>query len=58
MEKFEKLKALVADTEDDAAKFYTKNNAAAGVRVRKKMQEIKLLVQDIRKEVQDKKNAG
>ena len=57
MEKFEKLKALVADTEEDATKFYTKNNAAAGVRVRKKMQEIKLLVQDIRKEVQDKKNA-
>ena len=43
---------------EDSLKFYDKDNKAAGTRVRKTMQELKTLQQDIRKEVQDKKNNG
>lgn len=56
MEKFEQLKQLVLSTEEDARKFYQGGNKAAGTRVRKAMQEIKNLAQEIRAEVQDKKN--
>ncbi len=58
MDKFEQLEALVAATKEDAVKFYDKDNKAAGTRVRKAMQEIKNLAQEIRKDVQDKKNEG
>ncbi len=58
MDKFEQLEALVAATKEDAVKFYDKDNKAAGTRVRKAMQEIKNLAQEIRKYVQDKKNEG
>ncbi len=57
MEKYNKLKELIVSVEDDFSKFYEKNNKAAGTRVRGAMQELKNLAQDIRKEVQDKKNA-
>jgi len=42
--------------EGDFQKFYDKGNQAAGTRVRKGMQELKNLAQDIRIEVQDIKN--
>lgn len=42
--------------EEDFAKFYDKSNQAAGTRVRKGMQELKNLAQDIRVEIQDIKN--
>ena len=42
--------------EDDFEKFYDKENQAAGTRVRKGMQELKNLAQEIRIEVQDIKN--
>ena len=42
--------------EDDFEKFYDKENQAAGTRVRKGMQEMKNLAQEIRIEVQDMKN--
>jgi hypothetical protein len=57
MEKYEQLKNLVLEVSDDFAKFYDKGNKAAGTRARKAMQEVKLLAQDIRKEIQEKKNA-
>ncbi len=44
--------------ESDFEKFYDKKNQAAGTRVRKGMQEMKNVAQDIRKEVQGMKNAG
>jgi len=44
--------------EGDFEKFYDKHNQAAGTRVRKGMQSLKNIAQDIRKEVQDIKNAG
>lgn len=58
MKRFEELQNLVASLESDFEKFYDKGNNAAGTRVRKGMQEMKNLAQDIRKEVQDKKNNG
>ncbi len=57
MNSFTKVKDLVASLEDDFVKFYDKGNNAAGTRVRKGMQDLKNLAQDIRKEVQDMKNA-
>lgn len=57
MNRFEQLKALVMSMENDFEKFYEKENNAAGTRVRKGMQELKKLAQDIRLEVQDKKSA-
>ncbi|MFD2245021.1 histone H1 [Pontibacter ruber] len=55
---FNKLKDLVMSLEGDFEKFYDKNNAAAGTRVRKGMQDLKNMAQDIRKEVQDMKNTS
>lgn len=57
MKRFEQLRDLVMSLEDDFDKFYEKNNQAAGTRVRKGMQEMKNLAQEIRIEVQNKKNA-
>jgi hypothetical protein len=56
MSKFNELKGLVDGLEQDFAKFYNDNNNAAGTRVRKGMQEMKTLAQDIRLEVQEIKN--
>lgn len=44
--------------EGDFEKFYDKQNAAAGTRVRKGMQELKTMAQMIRAEVQGMKNTG
>ncbi|MBN7811952.1 histone H1 [Algoriphagus sp. H41] len=58
MSRFSEVKNLVLSLEGDFEKFYDKGNQAAGTRVRKGMQELKNLAQEIRTEVQDKKNAG
>ncbi|GAB3226595.1 histone H1 [Algoriphagus aestuariicola] len=58
MSRFSEVKNLVMSLEGDFEKFYDKGNQAAGTRVRKGMQELKNLAQEIRTEVQDKKNAG
>lgn len=58
MEKFSKVKELIASVEADADKFYNKANSAAGTRVRKAMQDLKNLAQEIRSEVTAKKNGG
>lgn len=55
MEKYAQLKDLIISIEDDFSKFYDKQNKAAGTRARKAMQDIKVLAQDIRKEIQDRK---
>jgi len=57
MEKFEKVKEVIAAIEADVEKFYNGGNAAAGTRVRKGMQDLKTLAQEIRTEVTEKKNA-
>ncbi|WP_462266246.1 histone H1 [Mucilaginibacter sp.] len=56
MEKFSKVKELIASLEGDADKFYAKANSAAGTRLRKGMQDLKNLAQEIRTEVQETKN--
>jgi hypothetical protein len=56
MEKFSKLKQLISGIEADADKFYNSGNGAAGTRVRKAMQDLKGLAQEIRTEVTEKKN--
>jgi len=58
MKRFEQIRDLVTSLESDFEKFYDKKNNAAGTRVRKGMQEIKNLAQEIRIEVQDIKNKG
>lgn len=58
MSRFNEIKDLILGLEADFEKFYDKSNQAAGTRVRKGMQDLKNLAQDIRKEVQDKKNEG
>jgi len=55
MEKFEDLKAKLAEIESEAEKFYTKGNKAAGTRLRKGLQDIKNLAQEIRVDVSEKK---
>ncbi|MEQ8238917.1 MAG: histone H1 [Cyclobacteriaceae bacterium] len=56
MKRFEQLQELLTSLEGDFQKFYDKGNSAAGTRVRKGMQELKNLSQEIRIEVQDMKN--
>jgi N-acetylglucosamine kinase-like BadF-type ATPase len=56
MEKFEEIKALIAAVEEDVDKFYVKGNKAAAVRIRKTMQEVKNLAQELRIHVQETKN--
>ena len=51
------LKSHVESLEDDFSKFYDKGNKAAGTRVRKGMQDLKKMAQDIRVDVQEQKNA-
>jgi len=52
---FDELQDAINDCQSDLTKFVEGNNSA-GTRVRKAMQTIKLLAQDIRLEVQEQKN--
>ena len=56
MGKFDDLKSFVDGLEEDFGKFYDKGNKAAGTRVRKAMQELKAMAQDVRTDVQEKKS--
>ena len=56
MKRYQEVRDLLESLEQDFSKFYESNNQAAGTRVRKGMQELKQLAQDIRVEVQDMKN--
>jgi hypothetical protein len=51
MEKFNELKETLLALEEDAVKFYDKGNKAAGVRLRKGLQDIKSMSQVIRQDV-------
>jgi hypothetical protein len=53
--KFNELKTLIESIESDYAKFIEKGNKTAGVRVRKVMQDIKSLAQEIRVEISEKR---
>ena len=58
MARFDEVKNLVMSLEGDFEKFYEKNNQAAGTRVRKGMQDLKTMAQEIRSEVQNSKNTA
>ena len=53
---FDQLQDAVNDCQTDVTKFVEGNNSA-GTRVRKVMQTVKSLAQEVRVEVQDQKNA-
>ena len=52
---FDELQNVINDCQTDVTKFVEGNNSA-GTRVRKAMQAVKSLAQDIRVEVQEQKN--
>ena len=56
--RLEQLITLLEEPRDDHDKFFTSGNNAAGTRVRKTMQEVKTLAQELRVEVQETKNTG
>tara|TARA_R110002060_G_scaffold36239_1_gene47202 strand:+ start:828 stop:1004 length:177 start_codon:yes stop_codon:yes gene_type:complete len=56
MEIFDQIKAIIEEAEEDVSRFYEKGNKAAAVRIRKHMQDIKKLSQDLRIHVQETKN--
>ncbi|MCC5904952.1 MAG: histone H1 [Balneolaceae bacterium] len=58
MSRIDELKGLMTGLEEDLVKFYDKGNKAAGTRARKQLQELKKLSQEIRIEIQEKKNNG
>ena len=53
---FDELQNAINDCQADVTKFVEGNNSA-GTRVRKAMQAVKALAQEVRIEVQDQKNA-
>jgi len=56
MEKFENMKAILEGLNEDIQKFEEKGNKAAGTRIRKGLQEIKNVAQELRLEISAKKN--
>ena len=54
---FDELQDAINDCQSDVTKFVDGNNSA-GTRVRKAMQAVKSLAQDVRIEVQDQKNSS
>ena len=55
--RLDELIDLLENTRDDHEKFFERGNNAAGTRVRKSLQEVKNLAQELRVEVQETKNA-
>ena len=53
---YDELQDVINDCQTDVTKFVEGNNSA-GTRVRKAMQAVKSLAQEVRVEVQDQKNA-
>jgi hypothetical protein len=58
MSRHDEVKELLDQLEPDINKFYNKGNKAAGTRARKTLQAMKKLAQDIRLDIQDRKNKG
>ena len=52
---YDEMQNLINDSSVDVTKFIEGNNSA-GTRVRKAMQKVKALAQEVRVEVQDQKN--
>lgn len=58
MDKYNKMIELLQEVQVDVEKFYEKGNKAAGTRVRKSMQELKALAQDLRVDISNIKNGA
>lgn len=56
MNEFNSLKDMVMAMEADFIKFYDKGNSAAGTRVRKGLQDLKNKCQEMRLDIQERKN--
>lgn len=56
MNEFNSLKEMVMAMEADFIKFYDKGNSAAGTRVRKSLQDLKNKCQEMRLDIQERKN--
>ena len=57
MNRYQQLMELLEAAKEDFEKFYDKGNKAAGTRVRKSMMDLRNMAQEIRQEVQSKKNS-
>jgi hypothetical protein len=57
MQTLAQIQATLDAVQADAVKFFESGNKSAGTRVRKAMQTIKSLAQDVRAEVSAKNNA-
>lgn len=51
MELFNEIKQIIEEAELDAIKFYERDNTAAGIRLRKYLQQIKGLSHNLRLEI-------
>ena len=51
MELFNEIKQIIEEAEAEAIKFYERDNKSAGVRLRKSLQQIKSLSQDLRLDI-------
>lgn len=58
MKTYNEIVALLEAAREDVDKFFVKGNKSAGTRVRKHMQDLKTLAQQLRSEVQDAKKSG
>ena len=58
MKTYNEIVALLEAAKEDVDKFFVKGNKSAGTRVRKHMQDLKALAQQLRSEVQDAKKSG
>lgn len=56
MNRFHELRDMLMSMETDFKKFYDKGNKAAGTRVRKSLQNLKNVAQDIRMDIQKQKS--
>lgn len=58
MELLNEIQEVLDSVQEDATKFYEKGNKAAGTRVRKAMQQIKSLAQEVRVNVSETNKAN
>ncbi len=56
MEKFEKLQQMLDGMKADIEKFYNKNVNSAGARLRKELNNMRKLANEIRKDIQQIRN--
>ena len=56
-DRLEQLITLLEESREDFTKFYERGNNAAGTRIRKTMQEVKNVAQELGVDVQDTKNS-